>query len=246
MSNITEFVLPEKNIQVNSSSFKSYRHYIDLIAEIPEGYDIKGTDFEYPDNLSSVLLELNGATVPFDITYLDEECFGMLKDFPIYLTSSKYTSIKLVFVYNKKWVESQEEFVYVNEYKEIEEKGEENVTIFDGHEYHTGTVIHKNMVPTGNTVKKVTRGVDVTIPKITFILTEKEQRNNPFAIPFKQKIHLKNFDDKKYYEKYKRNLIENYGFEEIDEDRGYITNEMRYIHGHVGVKYDFTIHNKDD
>ena len=64
MSNFEVIETDEKNITVTSSNYNSYSYALDLRSEVTENYDIIfGMDFEYPENLDYIALEIGRAHV---------------------------------------------------------------------------------------------------------------------------------------------------------------------------------------
>lgn len=221
--------IPESQVEITTDSHTMCRHNINLRTVVNKNYDvITGMEFEIPENITRVGLELMNQRVFFDIDMVDD-----LKKLPLYLSSCEYAEVRLFFEYDKSWVESNQEYIYVNEYKEVEELGEE-VTIFDGYEYHTGKIVNRDIVATGNKIKKITKGVMVTIPKVILNVTKQTPRPPPFSVPIRQKINITNLS-----ESGRQNLKNNLGLIEIDEKTGYITNEIRYISGLIGLWYTF-------
>lgn len=232
----------EKFVTLSSQSISTYWYKINLRNEIPKEYDIiEGMDFEFPEHLDYMFLEIGGHRIKIDKDDFKKE----ISTLPLYLSEAKCAEFHLVLVYDKAWIESQEEYVYEDEYKEIEEIDEdEHCTVFDGYYYHTGVVVHTNIVPTGKQVKKIIKGVDVVIPNLILKVVKQAPTNLPFEMPFRYKIDLKKIrEDNRVknliYEDYKQRLVENYGLVEIDEDTGYITNKLRYISGLAGLMYTF-------
>ena len=225
----------ETTATLTSSYHNSYSYKLDLRAHVPTEYDtITHIYFEYPEHLASITLELGNQWLSFDKDTIDD-----LKNLPLYLTAGKYNNFGLCFIYDKSWVESLEEFVYEDEYKEVEEMGDE-VTIYDGYDYHTGNIVQTRMVATGNQVKKVTKGVDVVIPTLQ-LHVKQTLIDAPFSVPVRQKLDLKKVwkNQKFSYEEYKKILKKKHDWKEIDEHTGYVMNEIRYISGLVGLKYTF-------
>jgi hypothetical protein len=189
-----------------------------------------------------MFLEIGGHRIKIDKDDFKKEW----KTLPLHLSEAKYSAFTLVLVYDKAWIESQEEYVYEDEYQEIEEIDEgEEYTIFDGYDYRTGAVVYTKTVPTGKQVKKIIKGVDVVIPNLTLKVVKQAPTNQPFEVPFRYKIDLKKLREdsrnnkKIIYEDYKQRLVENNGLVEIDEDTGYITNKIRYTFGMAGLVYSF-------
>lgn len=195
------------------------------------GYDITGIHMDFPDNLKHIVISFADQSIIFD-----KDMQEYMKTFPIYLTLCSYLYINISFIYDDDWFNSNIEFVSVKEYKEVDEYSDEKVTIWDGYEYHTGYIVTETkMVPTGNIVSKVTKGVEVTLPEIRFDVAKIEHNKKALSHPVKQKFKLS--DD--IPPEYKKRLFEKYNLTLIDEKTGYIENKLIYNSGLISLYYRF-------
>lgn len=213
-----------------------------LRKEIPNGYDIAGIHIdEFPENLKYIIIEFGGvhSNIKFDSDMID-----YMKSFPFYLTLCENFNVNMKFVYDEKWFESNQEYIMEDEYIDVEELGDE-VTIFDGNEYHTGQIVNNYKKPTGKKVRKVTKGPDVIIPKVTFdIVLSIKDKSIAMEQIVKQKLDLRSLRREIGSEE-KLNIFINdvlkvkHNFKEIDENTCYIDNIVRYFKGFVGLAYSF-------
>jgi hypothetical protein len=165
MSQIT--IDQKKHIITNSSND---RPKIKLRDYIPPEYDITGIHIDFPENLKNIQIEMGGCCQNI-IFYSDMTEY--MKTFPFYLTLCKYIEIYIVFVYDEKFVDSQIKYEMVDEYIEKEKHGEE-VTIYDGYDYHTGNIVTIQKILTGNKVPIVVQGLEINTPivKIDIAINE--------------------------------------------------------------------------
>lgn len=194
---------------------------------IPNNYDITSMCLSFPDELKEVYIIIGNQSVAF----FDKELEKELQEFPIYLSLCKNMIVYLKLVYYENFIKEKEEFIYEDEYKEIEIYGEEQ-EFFDGNEYYWGSPVLRKNEPTGNKIRKVINGVIVNIPEIIFII-EKRKKYEIIETPVYQKISLQNTDNT-YMEllKTKYNL-------KIRNGYGIVTNSLRYISNLAGLKYSF-------
>lgn len=155
---------------------------------IPEGYDISGVNFT---NQPAWLVNVNILCMGSIIASFDQNNLPNLASFPIYVSLSPYAYIDIELEFDKNWLEKQEEYEMVDEIIEEVEHSDTEIEVFDGAEYHIGKVVRRKLVPTGRKVRKVIKGVEITIPSMTFKIKKNNKTSIPriVEVPVRQKIN---------------------------------------------------------
>lgn len=195
--------------------------------KIPINYDISGIDFTFPNELKEVRIYIGKQL----IAEFDHDTKDQLSNFPLYLSLCRYMYTEFEFVYCETWLAENEQYVFEDEYTEIEEYGDE-MEVFDGDEYHYGRAVYRKNVPTGGTVRKIVKGVTVAIPSITFHIVENDGTLSRI-VPVPQKLKLADLDDE-----YKQILISKYDMK-VYNDYGIVMNKLRYAGNMAGLMYVF-------
>jgi hypothetical protein len=183
-----QIVIPPKKVGLTSEKF-IYKLALNRENSriVPFSYDIIGIDIDFPKELNEVRIRIGGSSI---ITF-DSNSKSQLASFPIYLTLSRNMYTFIEFVYDKEWLEKQQEYQFEDEYTEkIEYK--EDVEIFDGESYYIGSRVVRKYTPTGNKIRTISKDVDVIIPKFILKVEEKTEINYNICVevPIRQKIDL--------------------------------------------------------
>lgn len=221
--------IKKQNIRLTSNNPS---HTITLNSDliIPKNNDITNIFLSFPDELKEIFIIIGNQTVAF----FDRELETELQSFHIYISLCKYLNVELKLVYYDNFIKEREEFIYEDEYNEIESFGEKQ-EFFDGNEYCWGRPVLRKKEPTGKKIRKVINGVIVNIPEIMFIIKERDLNINNEIIETSvyQKISLKNIDNT-----YMEILKSKHNFK-IRNGYGVVNNKLRYMSNLAGLKYSF-------
>lgn len=246
MESISQVIIPSKSVVITDNTHtpimvenSKYRYAtcdklntINLNnLELLEGYDITGIHMEFPDNLKHIVIKFGNNCI-----FFDKDMQEYIKTFPIYLTLCKYINIYISFIYHDDWFDQNIEYEEVKEYKEVEEYSEEEVTIWDGDEYHTGKIVlGTKMEETGKIIRKITKGAEVVLPEIRFDIAKIEHKASCVRHIVRQKIILKDTITGEY----KNKLVKNHNMALIDDNTAYIDNEIIYMSNIMSLYYIF-------
>lgn len=229
-------IIPQREACVTSAEWCRYKIRLNNDCGeriVPRGYDIASIHMDFPKNegLMKVQVVIGG---DHSVVATLHPSRPQLATFPVYMSKAKYMYTDLVFVYEREWVKSREQYTMVDEYTEEVTYGDEEVEIYDGYEYHTGQVVRRKAVPTGRKVREVTRGAMVTIPEVRIGIQE-STGEDPIEVEMRHEIDLKNVDaERRAWLTSKYNL-------EVDDDAstGVVDNRVRYHQGMAGLAYTF-------
>lgn len=200
----------------------------DLRQIIPKNHDIIGIHMNFTDNIKTIKIKTVNGSITFD-----KDMKEYMETFHFYLTLCKYINVDLVVEYDKDYIESLIEYEMVDEYIDIEEYGDE-VTIFDGYDYHQGKIVKTKTVPTGNQIKNIKRGAFITLPELIFSTQEIEHKNTDLTYKIKHKIKLQGCDNE-----YIKKLETQHNLQKINDKWGYVDSYIYYTANIIGFKYHF-------
>lgn len=200
---------------------------------IPAHHNIRAIRTTFDENIKSIKIRIGDISIDF----VDAEKLAAL---PVYLTLCKYVNVEIIIIYDTDYIAGLMEYEMVDETIEETEYSDDIVTIFDGFDYHTGNIVTTKEVPTGNKIKRATRGAIITSPELSFDLFDvaTPAPTEPYIHKFRQRIKISGGGDDADYIKL---LEEKYGLIRCDDDLsfGYIDNELIYHSGLAGLRYYF-------
>jgi hypothetical protein len=185
-----QVVIEPKTVQLDSTS-NIYSLKLTDHPDIPKGYNISKTFFDFPDNLLEIRLFIGGQLV----AKFDKTKYNNLETFPIYMSLLPYDIVVLDFVYDRTWLYENETVEDQDEYKYVETFGPET-TVYNEEEnsYYTGKTVIRNREPTGNKVRTITKPVSLGVPKIIFVV-EKHNINNNIDTVSSNKVDIMTNDE---------------------------------------------------
>lgn len=249
-------VHPSKTIEIRSLNFnvclglqdeRFSRKYDDAV-DIPRKYDIKSLVIVDPHDCLEKIRVLIGKSV---IMTFDREDFSKgqnILPMGLYLTKSTCMYSELEFIYNKDYIEEHSEYVWQDEYKEEVITSDTEEEYYDGCDYHYGYRVTRKQVPTGQKIKVVTKGPEVTVPELRFTIQEASFEDyDSVSIPFWETIRVDPSVDTEYIRKLvTRNKFQTLNGMSIDEAiengkpfNGRVENILRYSGGMASKLYVF-------
>jgi hypothetical protein len=206
-------------------------HTVDLNRLIDAGHDIVDTRLDLPKEVKELRLLIGGQAV----AVFNHDNIQDLRNFPIYLSKARYHNACIQLVYDPDYLMQYERFSMVDEVMEEERYGE-YVEIYDGCDYHTGRIVERVQVPTGNKIKKVIGAVVIETPTMTFEVRAASNNDETYVeVPVRLKVTV----DRSCKDDY----IKRFNLEVLSENEhqivGYVTNQIRYQQGLAGLKYSF-------
>ena len=197
---------------------------------IPAHHNIRAIRMTFDENIKRVKIRIGDIGINF---HKPEK----LAVFPIYLTLCKYVNVFFDIEYDADFIAGLMEYEMVDETIEEEEYSEDVVTVFDGYDYHTGNIVTTKEVPTGNKIKRVTRGATIISPEIKidlFQLNAAPASTKPYIHKFRQRIKISG-------DGADAGAGEGYGLTRCEDDPqfGYVDNELIYHSGLAGLRYHF-------
>ena len=219
----TSYSVPSSAVSLSSAKTSYTIRLTGAESVVPENHDIVGIrlePWESNEELEELRVWMGGCLVArFDAT--DKHA---LSTFPVYLTKLRYYSANLECVYSQQWLMEREKFEILHEYIEEEDT------------YCCFLLKRTTKRPTGNTVRRITEGVDVHLPVLHFTV----QPGNPaetgyLAVPVRQRINLKGLGDD--YLELLKSKHELCILDDHTTPYGYVTNHIQYINGMAGLKH---------
>jgi hypothetical protein len=218
-------ILPSQGVVLTSEKFINT---INLKEVIPAGYNVKGILVDFPENLKGVRLLMGNECV----AVFDKSMQGNLSKFMIYTALLHHVYSELELVYDKQWLQTQEEYLEEDDIASVVSYGE-IVEIFDGVQYRYGRLVHRRKTLTGIARRVITKGVQVKIPMVRFNIEKADPELKTALVSVKQTIRTKDLTDKDietFIEKYKLEIVGNYGI---------IMNNIIYADGVARLMYTF-------
>lgn len=218
--------LPEEKVNILHNSFLVTLNKEGTERIVPQEYDIKGISLEFTDKMKEVRIQIGGKT----IARFDKDMKDDLKNFPIYLTLSKYHYTRIEFVFD---IDNELQYDEVDEYKEvIEETGEEMEFVDQYGEVHTGKQCIKKMVPNGRKQQISKKIIEVTIPALQIELEQNNHTDDKKEMKFREKIDLTKVNDK-----YRQFLLEKRNLTIVNDKVGMADNYLCYANNMAGRYY---------
>lgn len=168
-------VLPEQTVDVSSLQ-PCYKLCLNdgHISDIPEhSYLIRLVVGDLPEALESVDIMAGPSRIKLcqreDL--VKGENLISIDDSRMEMSKFYYTS--LTFNYNKEFVTQNERFEMVDEYTKQVTFSDTELEYFDGEDYCFGLRVYRNMVPTGQKVRKIIKGAQVVIPRLLLVVLDR-------------------------------------------------------------------------
>lgn len=193
MSTITA---PETTVKLNSQVSTYTLLLYDPIRpdnypiNVPIGYDVTSLSLSsITEGLEKVGVIIGDALI-FEIKVADIKANeNILECALLPLSKCRCMQGKLVFYFDKQYLEERESFDWVDE-TESEEYFYEEVEIFDGCDYHIGRIVERIEVPTGKKIKFITQRVKCLVPEIKIQIVKSTIVDKPFNIPIWQNLMI--------------------------------------------------------
>jgi hypothetical protein len=231
-----EITIPSETAYLSSEDASHTLHLTkqngDYTPPIPGDHDILGIRFEWPDELDEFAVIIGGQQV----AAFSKDTHQQLETFPIYLSKLMFHVASIEFRYNKDFLMQREEHEMVDESVEEKQLGE-LTEIYDGNDFHVGRAVTRVRVSTGNKVRKITKRVDVCVPRITLLVSapalDKKRNYLYMEVPVRQKVCIDRNDLQYYLDKHELQVLSG------DEHTvvGYATNYIMYNSGLAALKY---------
>jgi hypothetical protein len=120
-----------------------------------------------PETLESIDLICGGSKIK---TYGKEDIMKGENLLPVdYASMSYFYYTDIHFRYDTHYIESNEIYEMMEEYKEEEQLSDNETEYFDGHNYFSGRRVNRKVVPTG-TKKKIIEEAKVIMPELQFTI----------------------------------------------------------------------------
>lgn len=194
----SHIVYDKYNAELHNSSY----HVVELNdGKVPSNHDILRFTIVNPSvHLKQMHLEIGGGRVA---SFLPEEFTDtqniITQGLP--LSKLRYHKVNLVFEYDEKFVEDNEEYIMIDECIEEKTLSDSDEEFYDGVDYHYGRrVVGYNSVPTGRKIKEIIKPAIVEVPDIHIdIVVPTTPFDEPVSIPVWQKLLITKSDCPEYY-----------------------------------------------
>jgi hypothetical protein len=165
----------------------------------------------------------------------DRASFGEVEKMPVLLSRIDYVPVNIMLRCNAEYLMQHEQYVMEDEFRTVEELGDDEVEIDNGGSRHIGKIVTRVRVPTGRQVRKVTCPVDVEVPEIVLHLCYKHLKvpyktlRERYDVPFLESIDLETCGEELVQK------LKSWGELVMVDGKAYRKNFVKYNHGWASV-----------